>query len=123
MKNKYKLYLKETEYVEDESWKVAKRYSSKTELKMDLGSLPETKIGKARGGISTPAWALALASPILAIGYAICFAGVALFMVWKTISTSIIEAGKALGQGLRLFEQWRYEKAEAKKGEKENAKL
>lgn len=117
MKDKYKLYLKETEYVEEESWKVAKRYSSKAELKMDLGSLPEAKSGKARGGISAPPWALALASPILAIGYLICFAGAALFMVWKTISTSIVEAGKALGQGLRMFEQWRYEKSEAKKGE------
>lgn len=118
MKDKYKLYLKETEYVEDESWKVAKRYSSKTELKMDLGSLPETKSGKARGGIATPMWALILAFPLLAIGYVLCFVGVALFMVWKTISTSIIEAGKALGQGLRLFEQWRYDRKE-----KDNAKL
>lgn len=118
MKDKYKLYLKETEYVENESWKVAKRYSSKAELKMDLGSLPEAKSGKARGGITTPAWALALASPILAIGYVLCFAGVALFMIWKTISTSIIEAWKFLAQGLRLFEQWRYDRKE-----KDNAKL
>lgn len=122
MKDKYKLYLKETEYVEDESWKVAKRYPTKTELKMDLGSLPETKSGKARGGISTPPWALALASPILVVCYLVCFAGVVLFMVWKTITTSIIEAWKFLTQGLRLFEQWRYDKAETKK-EKDNAKL
>ena len=119
MKDKYKLYLKETEYVEDESWKVAKRYPSKIELKMDLGSLPEAKSGKARGGISTPPWALALASPILAIGYLICFVGVVLFMVWKMITTSIIEAWKFLAQGLRLFEQWRYDRMEAKK-EKRN---
>jgi hypothetical protein len=122
MKDKYKLYLKETEYIEEDSWKVAKRYPSKIELRMDLGSLPEAKSGKARGGIATPMWALILAFPLLAVGYALCFVGVALFMVWKTITTSIVEAGKALGQGLRMFEQWRYDKAEAKK-EKDNAKL
>lgn len=122
MKDKYKLYLKEIEYVEDESWKVAKRYSSKDELKMDLGSLPEAKSGKARGGISTPAWALALASPLLAIGYVLCFAGVTIFMIWKAIVASVIKTWKFLAQGLRVFEQWRYDRTEAKK-EKENAKL
>ncbi len=114
MKDKYKLYLKETEYVEEESWKVAKRYSSKAELRMDLGSLPETKGGKARGGVSTPMWALILAFPLLAAGYAICLVGAVAFMLWKTLSTSIIEAWKMVSQGIRLFEQWRYERKEKK---------
>lgn len=113
MKDKYKLYLKETEYVEEESWKVAKRYRSKAELRMDLGSLPETKKGKARGGVSTPIWALILAFPLLAIGYAACFAGTALFMAWKTLSTSVIEAWSMVSQGIRLFEQWRYSRKES----------
>lgn len=113
-RKRYKLYLKETEYVEEESWKVAKRYGSKAELRMDLGSLPEAKGGKARGGVSTPVWALILAFPLLAAGYAICFVGAALFMIWKAACTSLIEAWKTVSQGIRLFEQWRYERKEKK---------
>ena len=117
MKGRYKLYLKETEYVEEASWKTAKRYSSRTELEMGLGSLPETKKGKAKGGVQTPPWAIALASPLLAIAYAICFVGLFAFQSMKAIATGGIEAWKAVWNLMRLFEQRRYEKAKVKKGE------
>ena len=122
MRDKYKLYLRETEFVEEESWKVAKRYPSKAELEMDLGSLPETKSGKARGGAATPIWVFAMAFPLLAIEYLACLLLWAIFGLWKWVSTSLAEAWKMMAQSVRLFEQWRYDRAKAKK-EKENAKL
>ncbi len=119
MKGRYKLYLKDVSYVEDESWKTAKRYQSRVELEMGLGSLPETRKGDARGGIQTPAWAIALASPLIAISFLACFAGWLLFSAWKGVTTSLLEAGKSVWNLIRLFEQWRYKKAESKKENKD----
>lgn len=118
MKGRYKLYLKEAEYVEEASWKTAKRYSSRAELEMGLGSLPETKGGNAKGGVQTPLWAIALASPLLAAAYAVCFVGWLAFAVGKAIIAGGIEAWKAVWNLVRLFEQWRYEKGKGKKDAK-----
>lgn len=118
MKGRYKLYLKETEYVEEASWKTAKRYSSRTELEMGLGSLPETKKGKAKGGVQTPPWAIALASLLLAIAYAVCFVGLFAFQSMKAIVAGAIESWKAIWNLVRLFEQWRYDKGRRKKDAK-----
>ena len=117
MKGRYKLYLKDVSYVEDESWKTAKRYQFRAELEMGLGSLPETEKGDARGGIQMPAWAIALASPLIAITFLSCFAGWLLFALWKGVTTSLLEAGRSVWNLLRLFEQWRYGKASERKGE------
>lgn len=118
MKDKYRLYLKEeTEVVEEAHWRVAKSYPTMAELELDLSSIPEAKTGKARGGRKTPLWGFAIASPILAIGYILCFALWLVYGLWKMIATAVVEAGRMLMQAVRMFEQWRYDKSDKRKGE------